>query len=354
VTDRARVSVVLVEDDAAMARLLRHVLEEEGYRNVRHAWTGDEALAGAADAEIVVLDQQLPDMRGLDLLPRLRDRPHPPSVIMVTAHGSEFLAATALRQGAEDYLTKDHTLPELLPRVLERVRRTRALQDALTTAEEELVRTERLTAIGEMAVTLHHELNNPLMAALAEVELALGDGSLPAEHREGLDTAREALLRIRDILLRTRDLKRAETMVYRGGVRMIDLSAQASDARTYRGRAVLYAPDQRMTRILTLLLRNAGFQVERSPSAEDARSAAEMVGVALVVVAGGGDPDAPAATFPSTDDRAYTLVFLGAPEEPGAVTVEADLVLPLPFDPATVVEEIVEAMKRRERASKGE
>ena len=346
-TDRARVSVVLVEDDAAMARLLRHVLEAEGYRNVRHAWTGDEALADAADAEIIVLDQQLPDMRGLDLLPRLRDRPHPPSVIMVTAHGSEFLAATALRQGAEDYLTKDHTLPELLPRVLERVRRTRALQDALATAEEELVRTERLAAIGEMAVTLHHELNNPLMAALAEVELALGDGSLPTEHRAGLDTAREALLRIRDILLRTRDLRRAETMVYRGGVRMIDLSAQASDAQTYRGRAVLYAPDQRMARILTLLLRNAGFQVERSPSAEDARSAAAMVGVALVVIAAGSDPDAPATTFPGPADRAYTLVFLGASEEPGALAVEADLVLPLPFDPGTVVGEMLTAMETR-------
>ncbi|MEK7381247.1 MAG: response regulator, partial [Gemmatimonadota bacterium] len=131
-TDRTAVRVLVVDDDASMGRLMRHLLEMEGYRSVRHVWNGEEATAAAPEAEIILLDQQLPDIKGLDLLPRLLDRADPPSVVMVTGHGSELLAAAALRQGAEDYLTKDHTLAELLPRVLERVRRMRALREALT------------------------------------------------------------------------------------------------------------------------------------------------------------------------------------------------------------------------------
>ena len=120
-----------IEDDATMARLVRHLLEIEGYTRIKHVWSAELALDAAAEADIILLDHQLPDVRGIDLLPQLLSRPEPPSVIMVTGHGSESLAAAALRLGAEDYLTKDHTLPELLPRIIERVRRNRALRRAL-------------------------------------------------------------------------------------------------------------------------------------------------------------------------------------------------------------------------------
>ncbi|MBS1240840.1 MAG: two-component system sensor histidine kinase/response regulator, partial [Gemmatimonadetes bacterium] len=195
-TDRATVSVLLVEDDASMAKLVRHLLELDGYRKVRHVYTGAQALAAAPESEIILLDHQLPDIRGIELLPQLIGRPNPPSVVMVTAHGNESLAAAALRVGAEDYITKDHTLADLLPRILERVRRNRALRGALAEAERQLVNAERLTAIGEMTVTLHHELNNPLMAAMAEVEMLQADPALPPEHRDALATVAEALTRI--------------------------------------------------------------------------------------------------------------------------------------------------------------
>ena len=138
-SEAAVVSLLLIEDDASMARLLRHLLELDGYTRIRHVWTGEQAVAAAPEADIILLDHQLPDIRGIELLPRLLCRPDPPSIIMVTGHGSESLAAAALRQGAEDYLTKDHTLPELLPRILERVRRNRALRTMLEEAERDLV-----------------------------------------------------------------------------------------------------------------------------------------------------------------------------------------------------------------------
>ncbi len=340
-TERADVRVVVVEDDASMARLLRHLLELDGYRSVENVWSGEQALAAADRAEIILLDQQLPDGRGLDLLPELLDRANPPSVVVITAHGNESLAATALRAGADDYLTKDHTLPELLPRIMERVRRNRALYQALREAEEDLIRSERQAAAGEMSVTLHHELNNPLMAALAEVDLALGDPALPEQHRTGLELAKTALLRMRDTIRRASELRRAQSTEYLGGVQMIDLEGGAAEDAEYRGRAVLQVADARAGRVLALLLRAAGFEVERSPSPADAQDAAAKVDVSLVVLTAGADLAAPLGGFTPAADRTYTLVVLGDEYAVRARAAGADLVLAMPFDPATVVSEIL-------------
>ena len=345
-TERAGVPVLIIEDDATMARLVRHLLEMEGYKKIKHVWSAELALAAAGSADIILLDQQLPDIRGLDLLPQLLSRPDPPSVVMVTGHGSESLAATALRLGAEDYLTKDHTLPELLPRILERVRRNRALRTALADAEQELVRAERLAAVGELSVTLHHELNNPLMAAMAEVELALTDAALPQKHREGLESARAALQRLALRLRQSAEIRRADSTDYLDGLRMLDLQSAGDAPATFRGKAVLWHPDQRVRRVLALLLRNAGFSVDRAEAAGELAAAASRLGVTLVAVPSGTDGEPPLGGFVPPASRNYTLIALGADAEHRARAAGADLVVALPFDPATVVGEILGAAKR--------
>lgn len=348
-TDRAGVPVLLIEDDSSMAKLIRHLLELDGYQKIRHVYTGEQAGAASVEAEIILLDHQLPDIRGIDLLPRLLSRPDPPSVIMVTAHGNESLAAAALRQGAEDYLTKDHTLPELLPRILERVRRNRVLRQALAEAEQELVRAERLAAIGEMNVTLHHELNNPLMAAMAEVELLLAEPALSGDQREGLETVRIALARMADTLRRSAGLKRAESTAYGQGMQMIDLGAPPGGGMPdYRGKALVFHPDQRVARVLTLLLRNGGFAVERPGSVADLQRAAEDAGVTLVALSNGGNADQILGGFVPAEDRAYALVVLGAEHEVRARAAGADQVIAMPFDPAMVTADILRVMKERQ------
>ncbi len=342
-TERANVPVLLIEDDATMARLVRHLLELEGYSRIRHVWSAELALAAAAEADIILLDHQLPDVRGMDLLPQLLSRPDPPSVVMVTGHGSESLAATALRLGAEDYLTKDHTLPELLPRILERVRRNRALRSALADAEAELVRAERLAAVGELSVTLHHELNNPLMAAMAEVEMALADEDLAEHLREGLGSARTALQRLALRLRQSAEIRRADSTDYLDGLRMIDLTAGGAAPATFRGKAVVWHPDQRVRRVLALLLRNAGFSVERVEAAGELRTAAAERGVTLVAVPDGTDGEPPLGGFEPPPTRTFTLVALGADAEHRARAAGADLVIALPFDPGTIVGEILGA-----------
>ncbi|MDH5314876.1 MAG: response regulator [Gemmatimonadota bacterium] len=346
-TDRATVPVLLVEDDASMAKLVRHLLELDGYRKVRHVYTGEQALAAAPECEIILLDHQLPDIRGIDLLPRLISRPNPPSVVMVTAHGNESLAATALRVGAEDYITKDHTLADLLPRILERVRRNRALRNALVEAERQLVDAERLAAIGEMTVTLHHELNNPLMVAMAEVEMLRADAGLSADQREALATVAEALDRITRRLRQATDLRSAQSTPYSADRQMIALDhGPVAEPAIFRGRALVHHPDQRVERVLSLLLRDAGFVVDRPASVADLQHAASDPGVTLVALPA-GPKEEPLSGFVPVPDRRYSLVVLGGEQGVRSRAAGADHVIALPFDPDTVVGDLLELLAEK-------
>ncbi|HEU4698955.1 MAG TPA: response regulator [Gemmatimonadales bacterium] len=351
--------VLVVDDDPDMTRLLRAIIAAEGYA-AHHVATGQAALEAAGGADIVLLDHHLPDMRGLDVLEAIRARADAPSVVLVTAHGDVGVVAEALRRGADDFLAKDPALGELLPQVLERVRRLRALRAALAAAERELVRTERLAAIGEMTITLHHEVNNPLMAALTEVDLLLHDAGLAPAQRTGLGHVREALGRIRDIVNRSRELRQAPTTEYAPGLRMIDLAqvpgggpggapgAVGAGGAPTRGSAVVYVPEPDLGRVTSLLLRHAGFRVQRVDGLDDLRRWAEAVGVSLVVVAGGsaaagGDP---LGGFRPRAPRHYTLVALAADDGAAARAAGADHVVTLPFDPATLGAEVLGAMAR--------
>jgi len=337
--------VLLVDDDPDLGRLVQHVLRAHGYEPAVQVPTGREALTSLAGIDIVLLDQQLPDTIGLDVLDAIRTRPAPPAVVLVTGHGNESLVAAALRRGADDYLAKDAALTELLPQILERVRRGRELRKALAAAEQDLVRAERLAAVGEMTVTLHHEINNPLMAAFADVELLLTNLSAPPEDlRQGLEDIRQALRRIRDIVQRIGKLREVRSKDYLRGVRMLDLERKDREpSLVQRGTALVHVPDEDLTRIVSLLLRGAGFQVERCRTVEELQQSANRLGVTVVVIAGGGSsPGAhPLGGFAGGPDRDYLLVALVAGDGAAAMGAGADHVVPLPFDPGTFTAEIL-------------
>jgi DNA-binding response OmpR family regulator len=337
--------ILLVDDDPDIARLVQHVLTAHRLGPAVQVTTGREALASLSGIDIVLLDHQLPDTSGLDVLTAIRAQPSPPAVILVTAHGNESLAAAALRRGADDYLAKDAALADLLPQILERVRRNRELRKALTAAEQDLVRAERLAAIGEMTVTLHHEINNPLMAAFADVELLLGDlGAGTEQRRQGLENIRQALRRIRDIVQQIGGLREARSKDYLRGIRMLDLEKPSPETRPIgRGTAVLHLADEDLARIVSLLLRDAGFQVQRVGSLPELQAGAHSIGVSIVVVAGAAStPGAhPLGGFVPAADRDYLVVALVTGGESAALAAGADHVMHLPFDPRTFTAEIL-------------
>ena len=352
--------MLVVDDDASMVHLMRRLLSAAGYEHISVVSSAAEALRASSNADIILLDYQLPDGTGIDLLPRLVARPNPPSVVMVTGEGSETLAAAALRAGAEDYLVKDGNLRELLPQIVERVRRRRALTAAQTAVEQELVRAERLAAIGEMTVTLHHEINNPLMSASAEVELLLADRNLDADHRSALDSVRESLLRIRNIIKQAGDLRQAASADYQVGLRMINLAAGNQPVGVgavggpepvvqHRGRALVWIPHEDTARLAALILRHTGFTAERVGSASELASNANRIDVSLVVLSAPGtsDPKAGLGGFVPDRNRIYALVALVDGIMTGARAAGADRVVSMPFDPATLADELLAAVGER-------
>lgn len=339
-----KLRILVVDDDEAFGRLVTSVVRDAGYGEAAWVSTGAQALRRAAGRDIILLDHQLPDTTGLDLLPALRTVPAQPSIILVTAHGDEALAVRALREGADDYLIKDGSLASLLPQVIERVRRHRALAEALAAAERDLVHAERLAAIGQLNVTLHHTMNNPLMAAFAETELLMGSRLSP-EQRTSVEGIRDALGRIRDILQRLSSLEEARTTDYLDGVTMIDLSRRSQPMPVQLGDAVLWFPDDDIARVVGMLLTHAGFAVERVAGVDELSARVSRAAVRLVLVAGSATPRTdPLGGFKPAADRRYTLVALVPDDGARARAAGADHIVTLPFDPGTFVSDLLGAI----------
>ena len=102
-----RASVLIVDDEAAIRDSLRMVLEFEGYR-VDEAASGAQALVRVADRlpDAVVLDIKMPEMDGLELLKRLRERGYDMPVLMISGHADVATAVEATRRGAYDFFEK--------------------------------------------------------------------------------------------------------------------------------------------------------------------------------------------------------------------------------------------------------
>jgi two-component system, OmpR family, KDP operon response regulator KdpE len=120
-------TVLLVDDDPALVRVITVGFEARGYE-VRVAKTGTSALDQAAveDPDLVILDLGLPDIDGIDVCEHLRRWSRAP-IIVLSADGAEDRKVRALDVGADDYLTKPFSLPELLARVRVALRHRRAL-----------------------------------------------------------------------------------------------------------------------------------------------------------------------------------------------------------------------------------
>jgi len=125
-----RATILVVDDDPRMRRLLRANLERAGYR-VSTAADGAEALdrAELEPPDLIVLDVMMPTMDGLACLRRLREYSAVP-VILLTAKGEETDKVQGLDLGADDYLTKPFGPAELLARVRAALRRMQPVASA--------------------------------------------------------------------------------------------------------------------------------------------------------------------------------------------------------------------------------
>ena len=120
-------SVLLVEDDPRIRRVLHLALQDEGY-DVMEAATGDEGLRvlTGCDPDVVLLDLMLPDTDGFAVCRRIRRESDVP-VIMVSARTDSHDIVAGLEAGADDYVTKPRVAKELSARIRALLRRTEPL-----------------------------------------------------------------------------------------------------------------------------------------------------------------------------------------------------------------------------------
>jgi two-component system KDP operon response regulator KdpE len=139
--------IVIVEDTAAIARALRTALVTRGY-DVEVASDGQRGIDAVAigDPAAVILDLGLPDMDGVDVCRRIRSWSDVP-ILVLTADDATHRKVEALDDGADDYVTKPFSTPELLARLRVALRRRRG---------GDAVATDPTLVVGDLVVDVAH------------------------------------------------------------------------------------------------------------------------------------------------------------------------------------------------------
>jgi len=228
--------VLVVEDDGEMRNLIAKFLRQNGYRATgardgREMW---ETLANAA-VDLILLDVMLPGQSGLDLTRALRAKTQIP-IIMVTARGDETDRVLGLELGADDYIPKPFSRPELLARIRAVLRRAQGSDQRASGLVA-----DRLLFAGWALDTRRRELMAPDGVA---VDLSGGEYDLLlafCEHPQRI-LSRDQLLdlarnRVSDALDRTVDV-----MVSRLRRKMEPTEESPTIIKTIRGAGYMFVP----------------------------------------------------------------------------------------------------------------
>ena len=158
-----RPSRILIIDDEEAARYgISRALANQGYE-LQEAADGESGWTriGEFHPDVIVSDINMPGLDGISLLRRINQEAQPPLVILLTAYGSEGVAAEALRAGAYDYLSKPFDVEELravVRNAIEKQRLTRELGES----QAALVQSEKMGSLGRLVAGISHEINTPL------------------------------------------------------------------------------------------------------------------------------------------------------------------------------------------------
>ncbi len=164
-------TILLVDDEAGIRRVLDIALSDMGYR-VFTAENGVEALKIFKKERplIVLTDIKMPEMDGIELLRRIKAVSPDTEVILITGHGDMDLAINSVKYEATDFVTKpinDEVLEIALNRALERITMRQKLNEYTQNLEQlvldktrKLIEAERLAAVGETVAGLSHAIKN--------------------------------------------------------------------------------------------------------------------------------------------------------------------------------------------------
>jgi DNA-binding response OmpR family regulator len=218
---------VLVADDSALnRRLIEVAVEDRGHEPVS---VEDGVAAWAAfeldQPPLAILDWQMPGLDGLEVCRRIRASPYARDtfVLMVTGRLEGDDVVSALDAGADDYLFKPFN-PALITARLAIAERRIAQNRARWAAEDALANARWMAGIGQTALAIQHEVNNPLAALLGNVQLMLMDDAIPRDARQLAEDMLVQARRVAAVVKRLSALEEPRTVEYLTGSPMLDLS----------------------------------------------------------------------------------------------------------------------------------
>ena len=184
-------TILLVDDDEAVRKVLSFPLERDGY-NVVQAADGEEALErfGEQPIDLVVLDIMLPRLDGLEVCKQLRARSSVP-IIMLTARDDELDKVLGLELGADDYITKPFSIREFRSRTRALLRRARAPRHEPEGAAGQAIDVDGLVI--DLLAPLGRGRRPPRPAHLRRVRAARAARRPPRPRLQPADAARGAL-----------------------------------------------------------------------------------------------------------------------------------------------------------------
>jgi signal transduction histidine kinase len=275
VAEKKALRVLLVEDNAGDARLLREMFskEEAGCFTLTHLTRMSEAEKRLAQGgvDIVLLDMGLPDGHGLETLRRARAAA--PDVVMIVLTGleDEVLAAESIKEGAQDYLIKGQIENRALPRALRHAMERHRMQ-----AETDAMRKHQLQLKDEFLSHVSHELRSPLTSIYSFTTI-IADGLAGETNPQQNDYLQIILRNVRQLQSMIEDL--LEVTQAQAGKLKIDLQSVSLDdaidyalatmggaakekeiSLSYQASGVLplaHADAMRIRQVLTILLDNA-------------------------------------------------------------------------------------------------
>jgi signal transduction histidine kinase len=198
-----KVSVVIIDDDRDLLELTSLILSNNGFQ----PYVADRAQEGfelisCHSPELVLLDYMMPEMDGLSALQLIKSRFPDTYVVMFTGNGSEEVAVELMKNGASEYILKPFNNRNLVERLenvlrireielnnrelqkqqerllceieqwnLELQKRVREKSEALQNAQDEIVQSEKLAAMGYLSAGMAHEIRNPLNSISLFVQL---------------------------------------------------------------------------------------------------------------------------------------------------------------------------------------
>ena len=245
-------SVLVVDDEKDILLLFTDIFKERSCK-LDTCLTGEEAInrIEKKDYDIVVTDLNLGTISGIDVLRATKKKSPLTEVIIITGYASLKSAIEATEDDAAAYITKPITIQNFLntfDRVMEKRRlsienlrlrnslikankylleKTKELQksyEELKNTQKRLIESERLAAIGELTVSVKHEINNPLTSILNSISfLTKLNPDMDPSLKEALDIIERSAFRIKEVLRKIENIKVPKSKKYLKDIMMIDL-----------------------------------------------------------------------------------------------------------------------------------